>query len=57
MATVAIFNAQLEYLFWTVVAIAGRFHSVTPVTDLGPELNEDVRVEAPSVQTGSEIGI
>jgi hypothetical protein len=57
MATVAIFNPQLDYLFWTVVAIAGRFHSVTSPAELHPELNEDVRMEAPSVQASSEIGI
>jgi len=57
MATVAIFNQQLEYLFWTVVAIAGRFHSVTSSADLSPELNEDVRMEAPHIQARSEIGI
>jgi hypothetical protein len=57
MSTVAIFNPQLEYLFWTMVAIAGRFHSVTPVADLGPEINEDVRMEAPHIQARSEIGI
>jgi hypothetical protein len=57
MATVAIFNPQLEYLFWAMVAIAGRFHSVTSVADLSPELNEDVRMGAPHIQARSEIGI
>ncbi len=45
MATVAIFNQQLDYLFWTIVAIAGRFHSAPTSSDVAHESELDF--EAP----------
>ena len=57
MATVAIFNQQLYYLFWTVVAIAGRFHSVTAPAGLHPELDEESQMEASPLHARSEAGL
>jgi len=50
MATVAIFNPQLDYLFWAIVAIACRFHSVTSPVDRPQESHLD-----PFVQGGQPL--
>jgi O-Antigen ligase len=42
MSTVAIFNAQLDYFFWTFVAIAGRLHSVSSPLELGSVADSQV---------------
>lgn len=37
MSTVSIFNPQLEFLFWALVGIAGRFHAIVPSVAVSEE--------------------